>query len=90
MGRSADFSGSGKPAPPLAGFRVSNEQWSVQLMRSQAAQAKQFHRALAAEHPGLLSQSDVRRGNLMASITALGRRAAYLLLRRRMRAATNP
>ncbi len=75
---------------PLAGFRISHEQWSVNLMRSQAAQAKQFHRSLAADHPGLLSAADVRIGNAAAEITALGRRGAYIWLGRRMRAAANP
>jgi glycosyltransferase involved in cell wall biosynthesis len=71
---------------PLAGFRVSDQQWSVALMRSQAAQAKEFHRRLAAEHAGLLSQSDVRLGNGMAEVNALLRRGVYLWLGRRMRA----
>lgn len=71
---------------PLAGFRVSDQQWSVGLMRSQAAQAIAFHRDLAARRPGLLSRSDVRRGTVMAHASALLRRGAYLWLGRRMQA----
>ena len=74
---------------PLAGFRVSDQQWSVHLMRTQSAEAKAYHRKLAAEHPGLLSDNDVRIGNLMADATALLRRAAYVYLGRRMKAASS-
>lgn len=71
---------------PLAGFRVSDQQWSVALMRSQAVQARQFHREFAAEHPGLLSRSDRRLGDAMAVLNGLLRRAVYLWLGNRMRA----
>ena len=37
---------------PLAGFRVSDQQWSVRLMRTQAAEAKEFHRELPRDQPG--------------------------------------
>ncbi len=70
---------------PLAGFRVSDQQWSVRLMRTQAAEAKEFHRELQRAQPGLLSATDLRIGNAMADVTMLLRRAAYLYLGRRMR-----
>ncbi|WP_111766328.1 glycosyltransferase family 2 protein [Nakamurella deserti] len=72
---------------PLAGFRVSDQQWSVHLMRTQASEAKGYHRTLAAAEPGLLSSADLRIGNAMADLTMLLRRAAYVYLGRRMKSA---
>ena len=69
---------------PLAGFRVSDQQWSVQLARSQADEARAFHHQLAQQQPGLLSAADLRLGDARAWVNALGRRATYLALRRRM------
>ena len=69
---------------PLAGFRVSDQQWSVQLARSQADEARAFHHQLAQQQPGLLSAADLRLGDTRAWVNALGRRATYLALRRRM------
>ncbi|CAN5280789.1 N/A [soil metagenome] len=69
----------------LAGFRVSDSQWSVRLARSQSDQAVAFHEALAQEHPGLLSRLDLVRGNTAARAMALLRRVAYVALARRMR-----
>jgi glycosyltransferase involved in cell wall biosynthesis len=71
----------------LAGFRVSDQQWSVHLMRTQASEAKGYHRKLAADQPGLLSSTDLRLGNAMADVTMLMRRAAYVYLGRRMKSA---
>lgn len=68
----------------LASFRVSASQWSVRLMHQQAQQAMAFHASFAAEHPGLLTPAQVRRGNLKARLMAWARRLAYLWLRRRM------
>lgn len=68
----------------LAGFRVSDQQWSVRLMTSQAREAKAFHRALAASRPGVLSRMDLVRGNLMADVNAVLRRVVYSWFRRRM------
>lgn len=68
----------------LAGFRVSDQQWSVRLMRTQAAEAKAFHRELAATRPGSLSAVDVWVGNRRAEVNALLRRAVYLWFRRRL------
>jgi glycosyltransferase involved in cell wall biosynthesis len=70
---------------PLAGFRVSDQQWSVHLMRTQAVEAKDYHRRLQRDRPGLLSAGDVRLGNAMADVTMLMRRAAYVYLGRRMK-----
>ncbi len=70
----------------LAGFRVSDRQWSVRLMRTQAREAKAFHRELAASRPGLLSAADVWLGNRRAEVNAVLRRAVYVWFRRRLRA----
>ncbi len=71
----------------LAGFRVSDQQWSVRLMRTQAAEAKDFHRAVADADPGLLTAGQLRIGNLRADLAALQRRLAYVWWRSRMRGA---
>jgi glycosyltransferase involved in cell wall biosynthesis len=68
----------------LAGFRISDTQWSVRLMRQQSEQAASFHAWLHAEHPEVVSRSDVMLGDLQAVKTALMRRMAYLYLRNRM------
>lgn len=65
----------------LAAFRVSAGQWSVALARHQTAQAQNFHRALRAQHPTLLSTGDVWLGNVRVVLMALIRRATYLWLR---------
>jgi glycosyltransferase involved in cell wall biosynthesis len=70
---------------PLAAFRVSHSQWSVELMRAQRNQAIAFRRELAAAHPGLLSPEDLLVGNTLATVKALGRRAVYRWLGERMR-----
>lgn len=70
----------------LAGFRVSDSQWSVRLARSQAEQAIGYHHWLRDEHPDVVSASDVRRGDLAARAMATARRAVYLVMARRMRA----
>lgn len=70
----------------LAGFRVSDSQWSVRLARSQAAQAIAYHHWLRSEHPEVVSASDARRGDLAARAMATARRAAYLVMARRMKA----
>ena len=70
---------------PLAGFRVSDQQWSVRLARSQFAEVQGYHRTIAAAHPGLLSRADLLVGDAMAWVNALGRRLVYFGLRRRLR-----
>ncbi len=70
----------------LAAFRISDQQWSVELAGQQAAQVIGFHEALAARAPGLLSRADLLRGRLLAQGLARARRLVYLGLRRRMAA----
>ncbi len=69
----------------LAAFRVSQSQWSVQLVRAQAEQAIGFSREFAGAHPGLLGARHLLLGGLRARANAYGRRAAYRWLGRRMR-----
>lgn len=71
-------------AQPLASFRISSGQWSVELATQQARQAADFHRSLSSDVPDLLSKNDVRLGNTKALATSFMRRAVYLLLRHRM------
>lgn len=68
----------------LAGFRISDTQWSVRLMRQQSEQAASFHAWLHSEHPEVVSRADVVVGDLQAVKTALMRRMAYVYLRNRM------
>jgi glycosyltransferase involved in cell wall biosynthesis len=73
----------------LSAFRLSASQWSVELSRQQARSAAEMHRQLAAISPGLLSPTDVTRGNAMAAIRAAQRRLVYLSLGPRMHARTD-
>ena len=68
----------------LAAFRVTAGQWSVRLARSQAAETRQLHRALRAESPDLVRRRDELVGAVRASRTALMRRVAYVVWRRRL------
>lgn len=68
-----------------AGFRVNAGQWSVALASEQANQAAQFHRKMHVEHPEVVSQADVSRGNRRARLIALMRRAVYVAYSRRLR-----
>lgn len=70
----------------LAAFRVSAAQWSVRLASDQARQAVAFHRELRSASPGLLSAWDETVGRAAVGRTALLRRAAYVVWRRRMAA----
>ncbi|MFV8315928.1 glycosyltransferase family 2 protein [Mycobacterium sp. 23] len=69
----------------LAAFRVSESQWSVQLVRAQADQAIRFRREIAAAHPSLVSRRDLTIGIVRARANAVARRAVYRWLGRRMR-----
>ncbi len=69
---------------PLAAFRISAGQWSVELADQQAAQVVAFHSALAAQEPGLLSRADLALGKAMAKGLSTARRLVYVALRRRM------
>lgn len=72
----------------LAAFRLSSSQWSVHLAREQSEQVIGFHRRLADAEPGLLSRTDLVRGEAMARAMAYVRRLAYLWVGRRMHAPT--
>lgn len=73
----------------LAAFRISADQWSVRLARSQSDQATHMHAALRVREPELLSRADVALGDARAVGMAVLRRAAYVYLRRRMGRATH-
>lgn len=72
----------------LAAFRLSSLQWSVNLARQQSDQVTEFHHRLADEVPGLLSRTDLLRGDATARAMAYARRLAYVWLGRRMREET--
>jgi hypothetical protein len=74
----------------LAAFRLSSSQWSVNLARQQSAQVVEFHHRLAEEVPGLLSRTDLVRGDARARVMAYARRLAYLWVGRRMHSGTRP
>lgn len=74
----------------LAAFRVSESQWSVQLVRAQAQQAIAFSQEFAAAHPGLLSRRDLQIASMRARANAVARRAVYRWLGRRMRSHAPP
>ena len=80
-----DFHGIDKA---LAAFRLSSSQWSVHLAREQSAQVIAFHHRLADAEPGLLSRTDLLRGDTRARAMAYARRLAYLWVGRRMNAPT--
>lgn len=68
----------------LAGFRVSDNQWSVRLLADQAAQAMSFHSWMRETRPDVLSGVDVLVGNFRARVMGQVRRLAYIWLGRRM------
>ncbi|KRB36260.1 glycosyltransferase family 2 protein [Microbacterium sp. Root180] len=68
-----------------ATFRMSVTQWSVALVREQSDQARGFHAWLLAEHPEVVSATDVRIGDVRSTAMARARRLSYRLLERRMR-----
>lgn len=70
---------------PVAAFRLSSTQLSVQLVREQADSAAQMHRELAELAPGTLSRLDVSRGNAMARLRSYQRRLVYGYLGWRMK-----
>ncbi|KRD47472.1 glycosyl transferase [Oerskovia sp. Root918] len=69
----------------LASFRVSASQWSVRLMRQQAAEAAEFHRVAQSLAPDTITRGDVRLGDVRAELLAVQRRLAYLALGKRMK-----
>jgi hypothetical protein len=74
----------------LAAFRLSSSQWSVHLARNQSDQVIAFHHTLAEDAPGLLSRTDLLRGDAKARAMAYARRLAYIWMRRRMHSAKPP
>jgi len=75
--------------PELAGgFRLSSTQWSVALAAEQSRQARGYHAELRRTHPEVVSEADRRVGDLRVRLVAQTRRLAYIVLRRRMTAAT--
>ena len=68
----------------LAGFRISDSQWSVRLFAEQAEQAIGFHNWMAKTRPDVVSATDRRIGNTRARVMAQVRRLAYIWLGRRM------
>jgi len=67
-----------------ASFRISNQQWSVRLARTQAIQAQAFHRWMREQEPDLISEWDISVGGAKATLMANARRAAYYFLKSRM------
>ena len=68
----------------LAGFRISDSQWSVRLAKQQAEQAIGFHRWLHEQRPDVIGRATLAVGNARARLMATLRRFAYLYLARRM------
>jgi len=75
---------------PLARFRLSMGQWSVNLARKQSQQVVDFHHRLAEQNAGLLSRADLLRGDALARGMAYVRRGAYLWLGRKMHPERQP
>jgi len=74
------------PDPEVgATFRMSSSQWSVALTKSQSEQARGFHHWLRADHPDVVSKTDVMIGDARAAMMARARRLSYWILKRRMR-----
>lgn len=64
-------------AAPLASFRVSRQQWSVELGRSQAADFMAFIRRIQAQLPARSSGNDMLSARVMATVNNLARRVFY-------------
>ncbi len=74
----------------LAAFRISDQQWSVELAKQQGAHAREFHRSVQRDHPGLLTGPDRWLGDTRATVMAVGRRGVYLWLRYRRTEPADP
>lgn len=75
---------------PQACFRVSLDQWSVELAGDQATQAADYHRWLHEARPEVITSADVRVGNARARLLAMQRRALYLYLSLARRRSSRP
>ncbi|HEY9106437.1 MAG TPA: glycosyltransferase family 2 protein [Roseateles sp.] len=64
-------------AAPLASFRVSRQQWSVELGRSQAADFMAFVQRISAQLPVRPSRPDLLSARIMATVNNLARRVFY-------------
>ncbi|MFT4147702.1 MAG: glycosyltransferase family A protein [Micrococcaceae bacterium] len=71
---------------PLASFRLSTGQWSVQLAKEQAQQAANFHREAQEIFPKYITKTDVTIGDAAAKVQAFARRLMYVVLAKRMEA----
>lgn len=69
----------------LAGFRLSDVQWSVALAGAQYRQVAAFHQQLAREAPGVVSVAARVEGRVRARALSLARRFAYKALSRKLR-----
>lgn len=65
-------------------FRLSDAQWSVALVRRQAAQMTELHAALRTRRPDIVSDADLRVGDRRARWLAHQRRIMYTLMKGRM------
>ncbi len=61
----------------LAAFRISQNQWSMKLVREQANQSVEFQRKFAADHPGVIGRQHLLIGAMRARLAAVGRRVVY-------------
>lgn len=71
----------------VAGFRVSQESWSIGLARQQSRQARTWFVELREQHPDIVRPVDIAVGAANAWALAMGRRALYAAMRRRARRA---
>jgi hypothetical protein len=67
----------------LCSFRVSPNQLSAALAKSQAKELRAFFSELAVRYPRDVSDADVRLGNARAMLLAQARRTLYLQMRTR-------
>jgi glycosyltransferase involved in cell wall biosynthesis len=72
----------------LSAFRVSAGQWSVRLARVQTRQNLALHDRVSVLAPELLRGSDLLVGRAMTRLRTAQRRAAYVVLSRRLRSGT--
>lgn len=62
----------------LSSFRISAQQWSVQLANSQASEMARVFRGFRQQYPSWLTATDVRLGTVKAWLSAMGRRVIYV------------